>query len=304
MKKLYLLLTVTFLRISISYGQICGGGSPADVFNFDNGITPTNFWLQIDTVLNPTNTWAIGSPQKTVMGSAYSAPHVMITDTMNFYPPKDTSNFIIGHMAQVGAPGTLEFSGYYNVNSDSLNDFGTIEISCDQGTTWINLITDSIYNSYYYWNGPKPTLTGNSNGWQFFSIYLSPLQSAFNVQWGDTILFRITFISDSIANTLDGLAFDDLMFCDYIEDIEEMRKDHLISLYPSPASDLLFINRKTLAQKESVKIFNYTGQILYADENFKGKTIDTKKLNLTNGFYFLSYSDTKNYAAKKFIVQH
>jgi hypothetical protein len=304
MKKLYLLLTVTFLTISISYGQFCGDGSPAVVFNFDNGITPPNYWLWIDTVSNPNNIWQIGSPQKSIISSAYSAPKVIITDTVNFYPSNDTSVFIIGHLAQIGAPGTLELSGYYNVNSDSLNDFGSIEISFNQGATWINLITDTIYNLYYYWNGPKPTLTGNSNGWQFYGVSLSPLQSFFNVQWGDTILFRFTFISDSIANAFDGLAFDNFMFCDYIEGIEEIPNDNLISIYPNPTSNLLFINRSRQPSSETIEVYNHIGELVFEDRNFKSKTIDTKKLNLTDGFYYLKYSDTKNYSVKKFIVEH
>ncbi len=111
MKKLYLLLIITVMVLSVSYGQTCGVGSPADEFNFDNGITPPNYWLWIDTVSNPNNIWQIGSPQKTVISSAHSAPNVIITDTVNTYPPNNTSVFIIGHLAQVGMPGFLDFGG-------------------------------------------------------------------------------------------------------------------------------------------------------------------------------------------------
>jgi hypothetical protein len=307
MKKLYLLLTMMLMTSSFSFGQVsCGGIAMPEDWNFDGGFSPWDYLLQIDTVSNPNNIWQIGVPQKTVINSAYSSPNVIMTDTLNYYPPNDTSVFIFKHIDQGGysTPHSAELSGFYYVNSDSLNDYGTIEISLDHGTTWVNLITDTTYSLYYYWWTPKPTLTGNSNGWVPFHVTLAQLGIPFNVNWGDTILLKFTFISDSIADSLDGLAYDSFQFCDGVEGIEEILNDNLIVVYPNPTSDLLFINRRTQPQKESVKVFNYTGELLYDDENFKGKTIDTKKLNLTNGFYFLRYSDTKSYTMKKFIVQH
>lgn len=306
MKKYLLLLSLTLYAV-ISFGQVsCGGVAMPKDWNFDGGITPWDYLLQIDTVSNPNNVWQIGAPQKAIINSAYSSPNLIITDTLNHYPPGDTSVFIFKHIDQGGfsTPHSAELAGYYKVNTDSLNDYGTIEISLDQGITWINLLTDTIYSTYYDWWTPKPVLTGNSYGWQNFWVHLAPLGEVFNVNWGDTILLKFTFISDSIADTLDGLAFDNFQFCDGVESIEEILNNNLIVVYPNPTSDLLFINRRTQPQKESVKIFNYTGQLLYESDNFNEKTIDTKKLNLTNGFYFLRYSDTKNYALKKFIVQH
>lgn len=306
MKKL--LLNIWLMLISAaSLGQAwCGGIAMPQDWNFDGGLTPWDYVLEIDTTSNPNNIWQIGAPQKTIINAAYSSPNVIITDTLIHYPPNDTSVFIFKHIDQGGysAPHSAELAGYYNVNSDSLNDYGTIEISLDQGTTWVNLITDTTYSSYYYWMTPKPTLTGNSNGWQNFWVSLAPLGQVFNVNWGDTILLKFTFISDSISDSLDGLAYDSFQFCDGIEGIEEILNNNLIVIYPNPTSDFLFINRRTQSRKESIKIFDYTGQLLIEDENFKNKTIDTKQLNLVDGFYFLRYSDSGNYAMKKFIVQH
>lgn len=305
MKKLLLSISLTLI-VATSFGQAGCGFGAAQNWYFDGGFTPWGTYLQIDSLSNPNNIWQIGVPQKTIINSAYSPPNVMITDLINHYPPNDTSAFIFKHIDQGGwsAPHTAELAGYYKVNSDSLNDYGTIEISLDHGTTWVNLITDTIYSSYYQWYTPKPVLTGNSNGWQNFYVSLAQLGMVFPVNSGDTILYKFTFISDSIADTLDGLAYDNFEFCNIVESIEEIPNDNLIVVYPNPTSDLLFINRRTQHEKESVKLFNYTGQLLFEDNDFKTKTIDTQKLNLTNGFYFLRYSDTKYYAMKKFIVQH
>lgn len=68
----------------------------------------------------------------------------------------------------------------YN-NSDSLNDYRMIEFSPDNGITWIDLLNDTEYSSYYYWQPPKPVLTGNSNGWQRFYVNVTNLGAIFNL---------------------------------------------------------------------------------------------------------------------------
>jgi len=67
-----------------------------------------------------------------------------------------------------------------------------------------------------YYN-QKPVLTGNSNGWKFFKIDFSRYADYLEVDGDDTLLYRFSFISDSIPDSLDGLAFDYLTFVDYAE---------------------------------------------------------------------------------------
>jgi hypothetical protein len=306
MKKLLLSISLTLIAM-ISFGQVtCGFIAMPEDWNFDGANTPFDYLLQIDTISNPNNIWQIGVPQKSIINSAYSSPNVIITETINHYPPNDTSVFIFKHIDQGGYSNhhSAELAGYYKVNSDSLNDYGTIEISLDKGTTWINLITDTTYSNYYYWQTEKPTLTGNSNGWQNFWVSLAELGNAFNVTFNDTILIKFTFISDSIADNLDGLAYDNFQFCDGWEGIEEIKDNNLITVYPNPTNNLLYVIRKKQPKNESVQIFTYAGQLLFEDGNFKSSFIDIKKINLPDGLYFFKYSDTRIIAIKSFIVSN
>ncbi len=41
----------------------------------------------------------------------------------------------------------------------------------------------------------------------------------FPIELGDTVLFRFSFISDSIDNQKDGLMFDNIRFMDFTEGI-------------------------------------------------------------------------------------
>ncbi len=302
-----LLSILLILIVAISFGQVqCGGIAVPEDWDFDENFTPYDYLLQIDTITNPNNIWQIGIPQKTVVNSAYSSPNVIMTDTINSYPVNDTSVFIFKHIDQGGysLPHSAELAGYYFVNSDSLNDYGIIEISLDQGTTWINIITDTIYNDYYYWFTPKPTLTGNSYGWQNFWVSLAELGSVFNVNWGDTIFYKFTFISDPIADNLDGLAFDSFQFCDGFEGIPEVLNNNLIQIYPNPVNEMLYIKRNVYSSYEKIEICNQIGQVMIIIDDLSADFIDIEYLNLGNGFYFLKYSNSTEFSFIKFIVCH
>lgn len=297
-----ILLSISLTLISAaSFGQWLGDNFYT--LNFED--TFELHHLRIDTLTNQNNLWQVGSPQKTFFTSAFSTPNVIVTDTINSYPTNDTSSFIIVNVASGSGfvwPHTVILAGEYNVNSDSLTDYGTIEFSPDNGTTWVDLINDTAYASYLSWQLPKPVLTGNSNGWQYFWVHLAQLGPVFNIQDGDTVLYRFTFISDSIQTNKDGLMFDDLHFEDWIEGIEEIQNDNLITIFPNPTAEELFIKQNTKTDKQSIQVFDFTGQLVLENLNFSGQTIDTRQLN--NGVYLLKYSDTKRYSLKKFVVQH
>lgn len=297
---IFILLQIAFM--SISFGQFwCS--FPERIWDFDGGQTPYETYLEIDTLSNPNNIWQIGPPQKEVINIANSNPNVIITDTSDYYPSNDTSVFILAFTDMGGFEysHTAELFGHYYVNSDSLNDYGTIELSLNQGTSWINLITDTVYNSYYYWMS-KPTLTGNSNGWRSFYASLADLGLVFDVDSNDTILLKFSFITDSTADTLDGLAFDNIQLCSGVEGIEEFSRESLISIYPNPTNGLLYIERENYSSNATIKIYSSAGRLLYEDNTFTKEFINTNKINLNDGVYLLKYSQNDQYVVKQFII--
>lgn len=257
--------------------------------------------ITIDTISNPNNIWQIGKPSKIIMNSAYSPAQAIITDTFNYYPINDTSKFIIRHIrpGYWGANTSLLLDFYFKINTDSINDYGIIEVSIDNGINWINLLTEDTTFGFN-WLSPKPTLTGNSNGWVHFSEDIAWL--TFSVGYSDTLLYRFTFISDSIQTNKEGWVLDNFMFNDWWEGIEDLKNDDIISVFPNPTSDQLSIKSNFASRKPIIQIFNFAGQKIYESKLFKDVTIDTKHLD--NGIYLLKYSDNKDYSSKKFIVYH
>jgi len=259
--------------------------------------------LRIDTMRYQNNLWQIGLPQKTIFTGASSPTRAIVTDTIHSYAINDTSVFIVTNIADYGFlwPHTVVLSGKYYVNSDTLTDYGTIEFSPDNGNTWIDLLNDTAHVPSYLWNGTRPTLTGNSNGWKYFYTNIASLGPVFNIQHGDTVLYRFTFISDSIQTNKDGLMFDDFRFEDWAEDIEEIEYLNPISIYPNPTTGVLKIHGITGNGKVKIQLLNYTGQILPDNFYFTGESIDVSVL--PNGIYFLRYIENENNYIKKIVVQ-
>ncbi len=216
-KQLIIILLLSFqgLTQGVDCGELMGH------FNFE--VMPdTNYFIVIDTISNPNNIWQIGESQKSVVNGAVSSPNIIITDTINPYAINDTSSFIIKFPDMGGYSdfGTIEIEGYYNVQSDNPNDFGMIEVSLDNGVTWI----DAIQSGWVNWAFGPPMLSGNSNGWQYFYGDASTLASFFNGSTGDTIKWKFSYLTDGIQDSLDGLAFDDLRFCNWAIGLEELSK--------------------------------------------------------------------------------
>ncbi|NVO19788.1 MAG: T9SS type A sorting domain-containing protein [Bacteroidetes bacterium] len=290
--------TLLFFIVLISFATTSFGQMVWDI-SFDEANSLSR--VKIDTVSNSLNAWRIGHPEKTVFTTEYSSPNVIATGLKDPYPVNDTSSFTIIHLAGDGwSTGymKIDIGGWYYVNSDTLTDYGFIEFSADKGKTWYSADSNSGCCS---WSAVQeaPTLTGNSYGWKHFYYCICP---PVKVNYEDTILYRFSFISDGIQSNKDGLMFDNLHFEDWSESIPEIQNNKLVSIYPCPATDYISIRRNFTADPESVQIINYAGQLIYENHDFIEGYVNISQL--TNGLYFLKYSNTKEYSVKKFLVNH
>ncbi|MCK4661597.1 MAG: T9SS type A sorting domain-containing protein [Bacteroidales bacterium] len=291
MKKIAVIIFI--INSSISLAQVyCGYIAIPQYMYFDNNDENWEYFLEVDTINYPNNIWQIGRPLKTIIDSAYSSPNAIITDTNNTYPTNNTSVFIIKHVDQGGysSPHSAEFAGYYKVNSDSLNDYGLIEFSHDNGTTWINIISDTIYDQYIYWHTPKPNLTGNSNGWKNFFVDLAMLGLAFEIDFNDTILLKFSFISDAVHDSLDGLVFDNFEFCDGTEGIDELGyKNFSSTVFPNPSNGQVTIEfENPTLSVFNLEIFDGYGRLVKSINHLNKDYIKIDLIELQAGIYYYS----------------
>ncbi len=266
--------------------------------NFDDTICLHH--LFIDTNNYPENIWQIGQPQKQLFISAQSLPNAIITDTVNSYPANNHSVFMIKNPANMGdIYGMNILAGKYFVQTDSLNDYGKMEFSPDNGTTWIDLINDTIYSQNINWvTQPKPVLTGNSNGWKFFDVAIFDLGSIFNIQLGDTIIFRYSFTSDTIFDNMDGLMYDDLCHFHFVEGISEIKFRAIEScIYPNPANELFTIEfENPLFEEFELAIYTIDSKLVLKDENITNSRIILNSKEFIPGTYVYKIT---NWKAKK-----
>ena len=289
--------------INFGYSQ----NDTTDIMNrscyFSGSLDNEPFIFKIDS----NSIWKIESPNKSIINSPYSGVKSLITDTANYYPINDTSDF---YVYMVDAPsyymdraGSSIINGYYWSNTDSLKDFVKIEIKFPYMNKWSNIFGDTLWlmDNYYVtfnYSGyvpictEVPSFTGNTNGWKCFGINLDPMLSIMRdegVTWsyyGDTITFRFRFISDSIQDSLNGIAFDQLEFCSYYQGIDELSQSNF-SIYPQPfTSSFTITSRSELTSSLSYQLVDVFGRThLQGKLENQTQTIDAK--DLPAGIYFL-----------------
>jgi len=289
--------------LSVSFTLIVAASFAQPIWGIDFDCQTNLNRISIDTFSNPNCIWQIGEPAKTVFTTTHSVPHVIVTDKLNPVPANDTSIFYLKHVTSPIPLHHLSMSFWYQMDGDS-TDRGIIEVSPDSAhTIWINLLTqDTTY--YFHWITTKPSLTGSTIGWQNFQV---TLMEAYANMGGylltDTLLFRFTYITDSISTPHDGWMIDDFIIEDDVaEGMNKFQNDNFISVYPNPAAEHLTIRNTKNCDKKTVQILNYSGQIQYENDDFQGDFIDIRQLS--NGVYFLKYSDTKRFSVKNFLINH
>lgn len=260
------------------------------LLNFEDEYGVEN--LYIDTISNKNNIWEIGVPTKNKFDSAFSVPNAICTDLNSPYPINDTSSFYIHNTADIGflQSHSVFLSGRYQIDTDTLSDYGILEFSPDNGTTWINLINDTIYrelNCYWWW--PEiPVFTGKSEGWEHFNVWLAGFGSYFDIgSLYDTVIYRFSFISDSLQTMKDGWMLDDLYFEDWAEVINSKTIQSFESnVFPTPASESIFIsytnNSKLVC---NLFIYDINGALLLS----RNSTDDIIEINISSfipGTYF------------------
>ncbi len=306
MKKSILAILILIISCCKGYGQCGLTDIWFSIIDFENTTSYYNCLIQRDST-DTVNRWQIGIPHKTVFDSAYSPVNVIVTDTTNTYKPNDTSVFMF---AVIPGPSSRYWhwhtlGGLYYANSDTLTDFGRIEFSPNKGLTWINILEDTtglvLWDS---WGTQKPVLTGNSNGWKQFRCRINIPDSihVFELsRFSDTMLYKFTFITDSVETYKDGLMFDDISIYEGIESVTDpYASNNLITVYPTPAQSTLRVSYAQPMHQPQIRITNSMGQTMRIMNHYTATDIDIS--DLPNGVYMLQCADDKGCASKRFVV--
>jgi len=256
---------------------------------FDNGDALYPVAITIDTANHHHNIWQIGRPHKAIFSSALSAPNAIVTDTLNPYAVGDTSVFILSApLSLANNEQLLELQFSYRLDIDT-SAIASVEISADKGGHWSN-VTDSL-PANFYWDGDTANLSSSTNGWaRFFMAY----RCSGCVHESDSILFRFTFISDSVPSAKDGWIIDNIGLSYWCETGQTI---NYTGIYPNPAISELNIFSSVVIT--NINVINVLGQMVYND-TYNNNTVQMNVESLIAGIYFLKIN---GHEVRKFVKE-
>ena len=292
---------------------------PQDSILFEINTVPVTIWD------SPTNIWQIGTPHKTYLNAAWSAPKGIITDTIIPYPINtySTFSFVINSKSLKQNFATY-ISFMQKFDTDTLLDRGVIEASYDGGGVWCELgntgwicpngpalITwdqDSSVSSHQKYNHLAVT-SGRSDGWLFSRCILNWI-IILNASDGivpDSVMVRFIFTSDGSANGREGWLIDNIVFgyMDYLTGIPETpgNQSDLI-IFPNPITGQSAIRNKQFAGPVTLRIFDRTGRLIRQESEVKTDHLILDRKDFLPGIYLMKLDKKQgNSQTARFIVQ-
>jgi len=319
MKKFYLLIiTVLLINISNAQNRNYGDTTWVDSINFESPYLN----LSIDT--SQQNIWQIGVPSQTILDSAYSPIHAIMTDTANNYPVNNYSYFDVTLIRDYAEPVFMHWylgvSIRHRYNTDTLKDGGFLSISIDQGQTFVNVIED--WSSPYgmppeEWGPMGPSniysiddtlinghygFSGNSNGWvtsgfSWYNMIVKNLKS-----WGDTAILRFNFISDSVNTNKEGWLIDDIRFywVDIGGKINETINNAKCRIFPNPTKGIVSI-QNTENSIQNIGVYDIYGREVLKTEVGSQKT-EVDLNSQPKGIYFVKVRTERGVVIEKVVL--
>ncbi len=251
--------------------------------------------------------WEIGEPNKTVFNGSYNSANSIVTDLVNPYSENEASVFYLVYKDEYGGiPNYLdgylpfELSFYHRFITNNENDFGSIEMSLDNGEIWYDVLSDD-YNVYWdesylnehYFEATGETLYdslevyGDSEGW----VHSHISKDIEGILWDngffqpDSLILRFSFNSDIGAGN-DGWQIDSIcMKMDIIDKVSQNLMENELKTYPNPASNYIvleFPQNTTEAITRISDIFGKTIKELISTTN----RVQWNCQGVANGVYF------------------
>ncbi len=261
------LLLLTFLAFTLNFAG--AQNVLKQYFDGKDTLPQQSVIIHFDTASG--NVWQIGPPQKVLFDSAATVPNVLVTDTINTYPPNDSSRFIIGFNTNIWSFNLYKvaFRWKQKLDLDTTDDGGMVEYSLDTGKTWVNVFKNpNVFNLYGYDSlknsdtlpGRGYAFTGTDTVWR--DIWLCFSGSI--ISQTDSFMLRYTLISDSTDNSREGWMIDNMMAQPtYYHTVSKIDPAQTFLVYPTITTGVLKIDADVEAGEiESIYITDINGRLL------------------------------------------
>lgn len=303
MKTIYTLLLL--FSFSQSFSQIYKLGiiTGRDSCDFSSNCSITT----VDTAAS--NSWTLSNftGTKVLLANGYNDSYALVTDTARYYKSNSSSSFTVykntGEESNY-TDGNFLLSFYHKLNSDSAKDGGFIEVSFDDRQTWENVIYDSVniecsqstfglnmYTGTQLLANGQPGFSGDINEWTLVEV---PFTMYILTKKPRAVHIRFTFVSDSIPDTKEGWAIDNIKLSQ-VQLPGGLNKQssvsHIFRTSPNPCMDELQITASSDKLNGTISIYSIEGKLVarYTLDNIQTQQFDTRAL--PTGMYSLIYRD-------------
>ncbi len=278
-----------FLIVFIS-GQFWSFGQE---YNFEN-----NYGMEVIIGSEPMDSlWQIGIPQKTIFSEAYSEPNAIMTGTTDNYPNDANASFILEiNKEWFWSFPFMQIEWQQKFDVEVGVDGGIVEASYDEGITWQNVLSDTVYRPFIVGNYQIDSLFNGEIGFTGVSDW-----SFIGLCWGtpigthppnvETIFLRFTFISDDNDTEQEGWMMDNFGFLgEIIGAASNENSFGEIDVYPNPTEKILTLKLpETNYENFALEISNNTGQTIFK-ENIRNIGLQNHQVsfeNFSKGVYFI-----------------
>jgi hypothetical protein len=299
MKK-HLQLLFLFLIPVISFSQKFGYHDyyPVDTIFFEyNTLT---YQIQPST----DNCWQVGHPSKTYFNSSYSEPLAIVTDTLNPYPVNSNSSFsFVIPYDLVQFSFTTYFQFYQKYDTDTIQDYGTVEASYDGGVSW-NILKDSTCTNWdciqLAWDSDMILATGaqvphllnssgHSNGWimsRYYWWWMMPVDGS-APQPPDSIIVRFSFHSDATHSAKEGWMIDNILIGlrDEGSGIGQINDENALKIIPQPLVDKSRVICTKPGKFYDFTLYDLYGNIIFSQKLQANRTITLNRSDFNSGLY-------------------
>lgn len=251
---------------------------------------------------NINNIWQVGTPQKTLFDSAYSASNAIITDTINPYPISNTSEFTFKTPTYIPNYGGIDISFWHKYDTDTLKDGGMVLVSIDN-VNWTNLLNGpQIFFSDFLYSQTDSVaslndvgFSGNSGGWVQSQFFYNGVYPENGIQV-DTLYLKFMFSSDNIDSNKEGWMIDDIHFWYNLGiGIEEQSNLNSMFVYPNPSNDIIYFSDR---ESSTYSILDSYGRKLLTGFD---SSVDINAL--PNGFYHILFESANGVKQSAFMKQ-
>lgn len=241
-----------------------------DFYQYFDGADTLSNSIQIELDTTGTNIWQVGSPQKTIFSSAATTPNALLTDTIKFYPPNDSSSFqfVLNNTNYLWAILAIQWKQKLDMDA---GDGGIIEFSLDEGATWQNVFDNPyVYNLFGYQQENVDTITGGELAFTATDTLWRDVWLCFDVSYlgyyPNKPLCRFTLKSDSTDSSHEGWMIDNLMYhLTSLHTINEVEQEEYIKVYPNPTRGRVNIQTKKLNEFhliEKMELIDTAGRVV------------------------------------------